>query len=110
MITLQDILQILKEYKDKGYIPTHRPGPTGIGKTLEDILGIEENNIDISNATFAEIKSARKGTNSMLTLFTKAPNPDGANTKLLNQYDTFHLKAKGKRYCTQQLGLLDTIL
>ena len=41
--------QIITDYKTQGYIPTHRPGPTGIGKTLEDILGIIENNIDISN-------------------------------------------------------------
>jgi hypothetical protein len=97
MITLEDTLIILKTYKDKGYIPTHRVGPTGIGKTLEDILGIEENNIDISNTTFAEIKSARKGSKSMLTLFTKAPKPDEANSKLLNQYGYVTPKSKGKK-------------
>ncbi len=97
MITLEDTLTILKEYKAKGYILTHRPGPTGIGKTLEDILGIEENNINISNTTFAEIKSARKGAKSMLTLFTKAPNPDKANSKLLNQYGYITPKSKGKK-------------
>ncbi len=97
MIALEDILQILKEYKAKGYIPTHRPGPTGIGKTLEDILGIKENNVDISNTVFAEIKSARKGTNSMLTLFTKAPSPDGANSKLLNHYGYVTPESKGKK-------------
>lgn len=96
-MTLRDIIKILKEYKEKGYIPTHRRCPTGIGKTLEDILGIEENNINISNTTFAEIKSARKGTKSMLTLFTKAPNPDRANSKLLNQYGYISARSKGKK-------------
>jgi len=28
-----------------GFIKTHRTGYTGIGKTLEDLLGIIENNI-----------------------------------------------------------------
>ncbi len=97
MITLEDILQILKEYKAKGYIPTHRPGPTGIGKTLEDILGIEENNIDISNTAFAEIKSARKSTKSMLTLFTKAPSPPQANSTLLDQYGYITPQSSGRK-------------
>lgn len=61
MITLEDILQKLIDLKAIGYITTHRAGPTGIGKTLEDLLEIQENNIDISNTTFAELKSARKG-------------------------------------------------
>ena len=46
MKTLEEALQKLRELRATGYIPTHRAGPTGIGKTLEDILGIEENNID----------------------------------------------------------------
>jgi hypothetical protein len=95
-MTLEDVLQTLREFKAKGYIPTHRPGPTGIGKTLEDILGIVENNIDISNTTFAEIKSTRKGSKSMLTLFTKAPNPDEANSKILNQFGYITPKSKGE--------------
>lgn len=97
MITLKSALQILGTYKAKGYIPTHRTGPTGIGKTLEDILGIEENNVDISNTTFAEIKSARKGTKSMLTLFTKAPSPAEANSSLLNRYGYITPKSKGEK-------------
>ena len=72
-MNLEEILGKLKELKAKGYIKTHRAGQTGIGKTLEDLLGIEENNIPISNTTFAELKSARKGSLSMLTLFTKSP-------------------------------------
>ena len=84
MITLKQTLRILNQYKNT-YIKTHRPGPTGIGKTLEDILGITENNIDIANTTFAEIKSARKNSSSMLTLFTKATMPLDANATLLKQ-------------------------
>jgi len=86
MKNLEQILQTLRELKRKGYIRTHRAGQTGIGKTLEDLLGIEENNIPISNTTFAELKSARKGSKSMLTLFTKSPLPPKANTKLLNKF------------------------
>jgi len=97
MMNLEEIIQKLKELKTKGYIKTHRAGQTGIGKTLEDLLGIEENNIPISNTTFAELKSARKGSKSMLTLFTKAPLPGKANTKLLDRFGYVTSVSKGKK-------------
>ncbi len=69
-----------------GYVKTHRCGPTGIGKTLEDLLGIEENNVPGPNAAMIELKSARKGSKSMMTLITKAPSPPGANSELLKRF------------------------
>ncbi len=82
----EEFVQRLKEIKQMGYIRTHRRGPTGIGKTLEDILGIEENNVPGPDAVLIELKSARKGSKSMMTLITKAPSPRGANTKLLQRF------------------------
>ena len=61
METLAEAVNKLEEIKSRGYIKTHRPGPTGIGKTLEDLLGILENNIGISNATFAEFHQIWRG-------------------------------------------------
>lgn len=43
--TLDDFIREYRKICDMGWIPTHRAGPTGIGKTLEDLLGIPENNI-----------------------------------------------------------------
>lgn len=86
METLEEAVNRLQEIQSMGYLATHRPGPTGIGKTLEDLLGIVENNIDIANATFAELKSARRNSLTMLTLFTKAPLPPEANSRLLKGY------------------------
>lgn len=74
-MSYQDLIQKLQEIKQKGYVRTHRLGDTGIGKTLEDLLGIEENNVPGPNAKMIELKSARKGSPSMLTLFTKSPLP-----------------------------------
>jgi len=97
METLAEAVLKLEGIKSKGYIKSHRPGPTGIGKTLEDLLEIQENNIDISNTTFAEIKSARKGSQSMLTLFTKSPMPPEANGHLLNRYGYVTPRSAGKK-------------
>ncbi len=87
MYTFEEIILKLKNLKNRGYIKTHRKGPTGIGKTLEDLLGICENNIpgpDIGEEI--ELKSARKNASSMVTLFTKSPLPRRANSYLLKEF------------------------
>ena len=86
MIGYNELIQRLKAIKEMGYIKTHRAGNTGIGKTLEDLLGIEENNIPGPNAAMIELKSARKNAKSMLTLFTKSPLPPKANSILLERF------------------------
>ncbi len=81
-----ELIQKLKAIKEIGYIKTHRSGNTGVGKTLEDLLGISENNIPGPNAAMIELKSARKNTTSMLTLFTKSSLPPKANSLLLQRF------------------------
>jgi len=81
-----ELLEKLKTVEKQGYIRTHRVGPTGIGKTLEDLLGIPENNIPGPNGAMIELKATRKNTKSMITLFTKSPLPEGANAALLKKY------------------------
>jgi len=81
-----ELIEKLKEIREEGYIQTHRTGDTGIGKTLEDLLGIEENNIPGPNGEEIELKSARKNTSSRLTLFTKSPLPSRANSILLESF------------------------
>jgi hypothetical protein len=45
-----------------GWIPDNRPGNIGgVGNTLEDLLGIEENNLPILNASEWELKCQRTG-------------------------------------------------
>lgn len=85
-MTYPELIQKLKTIKKMGYIRTHRKGNTGIGKTLEDLLGIEENNIPGPNAAMIELKSARKTATSMITLLTKAPLPKKANSVLLKRF------------------------
>jgi len=91
------ILKRLKEVKKVGYVKTHRAGNTGIGKTLEDLLGIRENNIPGPNARMIELKSARKNVSSMLTLFTKSPLPSRANSILLKRFGYKSRRGNNKR-------------
>ncbi len=68
---LPELRKILNELKDAGFVQSERPGPTGVGYTLESRLGISENNLpipDIGGRT--EIKATRNTTNNLITLFT----------------------------------------
>lgn len=84
--TLNDFINEFEKVKAMGWIKTHRAGPTGIGKTLEDLLGIPENNLDEPDFGDYELKSCRIDSNSMLTMFTRAPEPRCANTYLRTKY------------------------
>ena len=86
MKTYLELIEGLKELKKQGFVKTHRAGDTGIGKTLEDLLGIEENNIPGPDGEDTELKAARKNSPSMLTLFTKSPLPRGINSMLRAEY------------------------
>ena len=55
--TLDDFKKKYLEICNMGWITTHRSGPTGIGKTLEDLLGIPENNINGPDFGDYELKS-----------------------------------------------------
>lgn len=65
--TLEDFIREYSNIVNMGWVKTHRAGPTGIGKTLEDLLGIQENNIDGPDFGDYELKSCRINSNSMLT-------------------------------------------
>ena len=84
--TLEDFINEFTKIKEQGWIRTHRSGPTGIGKTLEDLLGIPENNLDEPDFGEYELKSCRLDSQSMLTMFTRAPQPSRANTYLREKY------------------------
>lgn len=93
---LDELRKKLIEIKNKGFIKANRTSDTGIGKTLEDLLGICENNLAIPDAGQFEIKSKRIESDSMLTLATKSPLPRGINKKL---YEAFRYKNDEGNYC-----------
>jgi hypothetical protein len=92
-----ELVERLAIIKDMGYINTHRAGSTGIGKTLEDLLGIPENNIPSPNGVTIELKATRKNAKSMITLFTKSPMPRGSNSILLERFGYPSKKGNNRR-------------
>ena len=84
--TLKKLKKQLEEIKEKGFIKTHRFHDNGIGKTLEDLLGIKENNFRLPDVGDIELKAKRIDSDSMLTIATKSPEPRGANKVLFEKY------------------------
>jgi hypothetical protein len=68
--TIEEFQQKFDEIKKLGWIKTKRKGNTGIGQTLEQLLGLNENNFALPDLGTAELKSHRIGSPSMVTLFT----------------------------------------
>lgn len=90
--SIEYIKDFLKKNKDK-WFESNRKNNTGIGKTLEDILGKEEDNLSESDFDGLELKSQRNESNSLITLFTKSPSvPRGVNTYLRETYGTLDTK------------------
>lgn len=93
-----ELKRLFKKIQAMGYVESHRSGDTGIGKTFEDLLGKEEDNLANPDFKDIEIKSQREATNSMITLFTKSPDyPKKANTFLRKNFGNISSKHGNKK-------------
>jgi len=110
--TKPELINALKLIKAKGWIRNQRPGNVGgVGNTLEDLLGIDENNLPIPNASEWELKAQRSNTTSLLTLFHSEPSPRTMNLVprlLLLKYGWPHQEA-GVKYPSNELSFRQTI-
>ena len=72
----EELIERFKEIYAKGWIKNVRGKNDGaVGNTLEDLLGIPENNLPIPNAAEWELKAQRSNTSSLLTMFHMEPSP-----------------------------------
>ncbi|MBS1776392.1 MAG: MvaI/BcnI restriction endonuclease family protein [Bacteroidetes bacterium] len=110
--TKEALIVEFKKIAGKGWIPNARHGNHGgIGNTLEDLLGIEENNLPIPNAAEWELKSQRLNTSSLTTLFHIEPSPRAVKfvpQVLLLKYGWSHQEA-GKKYPENEMSFRQTI-
>ncbi len=76
-VAASELFGLLREISSKGYLRTLRPGDTGIGFTLETMLGISANSKRAPDFKGIEIKAKRSrigADKSRSTLFSKVPN------------------------------------
>lgn len=70
-MNLNELVGKLHTISEMGYVEALRRGNTGIGYTFESLLGLEETNIPIPDiGGRIEIKTTRKDSSSLVTLFT----------------------------------------
>lgn len=67
---IKEFLYRFSYLKGKGFVKSLRKGPTGIGKTLETYLGIDENNLYLPDLGEIELKAHRDDVTNLITLFT----------------------------------------
>ena len=110
--TKDSLIKELKNIAAQGWIENARHGNHGgIGNTLEDLLGITENNLPIPNAAEWELKSQRINTSSLTTLFHIEPSPRAVkfvSQVLLLKYGWVHQEA-GKRHPESEMSFRQTI-
>ena len=110
--TKESLADALKEIRRQGWIETARHGNDGgVGNTLEDLLGIEENNLPLPNAGEWEIKGQRADSASLITLFHLEPSPRAFRFVpriLLPNYGWPHKEA-GRRYPAGEMSFRQTL-
>ena len=110
--TKESLKNELREIRALGWVKTGRSGNDGgVGNTLEDLLGIKENNLPLPNAGEWEIKGQRADSNSMITLFHMEPSPRALRFVpqiLLPYYGWRHDKA-GVSYPWDEMSFRQTL-
>ena len=66
---LEQLKQEFIRIKKLGYVKSTRNGPTGIGKTFEDLLGKKEDALGLPDYKGIEIKTKRSYSNSLYNTF-----------------------------------------
>lgn len=110
--TKESLIEELKKIRNMGWIPNARSGNSGgVGNTLEDLLGIEENNLPIPNASEWELKCQRANTTSLVTLFHMEPSPLALKfvSKVLLPFYGWQHQQAGGQYQTGELSFRQTI-
>ena len=112
IFTKEQLIADLIAISEQGWIKNTRIGNHGaIGNTLEDLLGIPENNLPIPNAAEWELKAQKIGNSSLTTLFHMEPSPTAIKFVpkiLLLKYGWAHQSA-GINYSLDELSFRQTI-
>ena len=106
------LIEKFREIYAKGWIKNVRGRNDGaVGNTLEDLLGIRENNLPIPNASEWELKAQKSNTSALLTLFHLEPSPRAmkiVTNILLNQYG-WQSTEVGEKYPTNEMSFRSTL-
>ncbi|MCR4408751.1 MAG: MvaI/BcnI family restriction endonuclease [Candidatus Saccharicenans sp.] len=115
LTTKEELVLKIKALKEAGWhksvkktIITRNDG--AVGNTLEQLLGIRENNLPIPNAREWELKGQRKNSSSLITLKHIEPSPRAAKivSQLLLPYYGWKHPLAGSRYPESEMSFRST--
>ena len=72
-MTVEELKRKVEKLRDLGWVRSYRKGNTGVGHTMEGLLGYGENNIALPDWGLLEIKTTRRNSSTPITLFSKTP-------------------------------------
>lgn len=104
----RELLSKLRDVAARGYVKSLRPGPTGVGMTLETLLGIQANSSKSPDFKGIELKASRatigrRATTSRVTLFSKVPDWKSSPVKsavALLQAHGYERDGRRQLYCS----------
>ena len=106
-----ELLALLKEIHEKGWIQSTTTGDTSVGDTLEHELGIERNNSTSPDYKGIELKASRLNRNgkkkqtTRITLFAKIPDEGMSYREIMEHYGKYQIP---KGQTTPRLQLYET--
>lgn len=110
MITY-DLDGLIKKFRDEVRGVWHEEARAGndgsAGNTLEDLLGVPENNLKIPDWGDFEIKTKKKESSALLTLLHREPLPKSSVPELLLSLGWRHQKA-GEKYENDEMSFRST--
>lgn len=107
MLTLEQVKDVLKSNKGKWIKGTHQGNDGNQGNTLEALLGVAENNLQLPDLGQIELKSQKNETGSFITLFHKEPLPSASVPKIIKSLGWKHQKA-GTKYGADEMRFSST--
>ncbi|MGD0597560.1 MAG: MvaI/BcnI family restriction endonuclease [Sedimentisphaerales bacterium] len=111
----QELINAIREISKTGWLKSVKDtidarNDGAVGNTLEDLLGIEENNLPIPNASEWELKGQRKNTSSLITFKHTEPSPQALKFVpkiLLPKYGWKH-KLAGSKHPISEMSFRST--
>ncbi len=107
MITVDEVKSIFAANKDKWLKGTHQGNDGNQGNTLEGLLGVAENNLQLPDLGEFELKTQKNESDSYVTLFHKEPKPRASVPKLLKALGWKHQEA-GAKYKLDEMSFRST--
>lgn len=102
--TLKDELELIGHVWHLG---THQGNDGNHGNTLETLLGVPENNLQLPDYGSIELKCQISEKKNLLTLFHKEPLPPASLPKLIRTFGWKHQKA-GTKYPSTEMSFRST--